>query len=155
MIDLEKIRAIAEEQLQGSDLFIVSLTASPANEIELLVDSDTSVGIDQCVALNRAVEAAFDRDTEDFELTVASAGIGQPLRTLRQYLKLVGRPVEVVLRSGSKLVATLREATDEALTLEYTEKVAVEGKKRKETVTVTRTYPLAEIKLTREHIDFK
>ena len=155
MIDLEKIRAIAEEQLQGSDLFIVSLTASPANEIELLVDSDTSVGIDQCVALNRAVEAAFDRDTEDFELTVASAGIGQPLRTLRQYLKLVGRPVEVVLRSGSKLVATLREATDEALTLEYTEKVAVEGKKRKETVTVTRTYPFAEIKLTREHIDFK
>ncbi len=155
MIDLDKLRAIAEEQIAHTDLFIVSLTQTPANEIELLIDSDTAVSIEQCIALNRAIEEAFDRDVEDFELTVASSGVGQPLKTLRQYLKLIGKKVEVVLKNGTKLVATLRHATEDALTLEYTEKVAVEGKKRKQEVVTVREIPLAEIKTTREHIEFK
>ena len=100
MIDTEKIIAIAERKLEGSEMFVVGCHCSPGNEIELLIDSDTSVSIDACVALSRAVEAEFDRDAEDFSLTVASAGIGSELRCLRQYRKLVGRPVEVLLLSG-------------------------------------------------------
>lgn len=141
--------------MEGSDLFVVSCTATPANEVELLIDSDTSVAIDQCVALSRAIEAEFDRDVEDFELMVASAGIGSELKQLRQYRKLVGRPVEVLLTNGIKILALLDKVSEEEITLSYEEKQAVEGKKRKELVKVTRTYPFSEIKYTKEHLDFK
>ena len=155
MIDTKKIIAAAERHLRDTDMFVVDCTCTAGNEVELLIDSDTSVSIDACVALSRAVEAEFDRDAEDFSLTVASAGIGSELRCLRQYRKLVGRPVEVLLLSGVKITAQLDAADEEGITLSYEEKQTVEGKKRKQTVRVTRTYPFAEIKSTREFLDFK
>ena len=155
MIETKKIIEAAERHLEGSDMFVVECTSTPGNEIELTIDSDTSVGIDACVALSRAVEADLDRDAEDFSLTVASAGIGSELRTLRQYRKLVGRPVEVLLTNGVKILAHLDEATDEGITLSYEEKQAVEGKKKKQLVKVTRSYPFDQIKYTKEWLDFK
>ena len=155
MIDTKKITEAAERHLEGTDMFVVECTSTPGNEIELTIDSDTSVGIDACVALSRAVEADLDRDAEDFSLTVASAGIGSELRTLRQYRKLVGRPVQVLLTNGVKILAHLDEATDEGVTLSYEEKQAVEGRKRKQPVKVTRSYPFAQIKYTKEWLDFK
>ena len=155
MIDTKKITEAAERHLEGTDMFVVECTSTPGNEIELTIDSDTSVGIDACVALSRAVEADLDRDAEDFSLTVASAGIGSELRTLRQYRKLVGRPVEVLLTNGVKILAHPDEATDEGVTLSYEEKQAVEGRKRKQPVKVTRSYPFAQIKYTKEWLDFK
>ena len=155
MIDTRKITDIAEQKLQGTDLFIVDCTCTPNNEIELIVDSDTSVGIDACAELSRAVETELDREAEDFSLTVMSAGIGSELRTLRQYRKLTGHSVEVLLTSGVKLLARLDEVSDEGVTLSYEEKQTVEGKKRKQLVKVSRTYPFAEIKYTKEWLDFK
>lgn len=155
MIDLQKIKQLAEQNLEGTDLFVVECTCSPANEIELTIDSDTSVAIDACVTLSRAIEDALDRDEEDFSLTVMSAGIGSELRSVRQYRKLVGSSVEVLLASGVKILAKLDAVDDEGITLSYEEKQAVEGKKRKQLVKVTRTYPFPEVKSTREWLDFK
>lgn len=155
MIDTKKITEAAERHLEGTDVFVVSCTCSPMNEVELSVDSDTSVAIDACMAISRAVEAEFDREQEDFSLTVASAGIGSDLRSLRQYRKLVGASLEVLLLSGIKVLAKLEQVDDEGITLSYPEKQVVEGKKRKQEVTVTRRYPFAEIKYAREHLDFK
>ena len=155
MIDTRKITALAEQKLEGTDLFVVDCTCTPGNEVELIVDSDTSVGIDACAELSRAIETELDRDAEDFSLTVMSAGIGSELRSLRQYRKLVGHSVEVLLLSGVKLLARLDEVSDEGITLSYEEKQAVEGKKRKQLVTVSRSYPFAEIKYTKEWLDFK
>lgn len=155
MIDTRKITALAEKRLEGTDLFVVDCTCTPGNEVELTLDSDTSVGIDACAELSRAIEAELDREAEDFSLTVMSAGIGSELRSLRQYRKLVGHSVEVLLLSGVKLLARLDEVTDEGITLSYEEKQAVEGKKRKQLVTVSRSYPFAEIKYTKEWLDFK
>lgn len=155
MLDLEKIRSVAGERLDGTDLFVVEVKSLPGNVIEVLIDSDSSVSIDDCAALSRAINDAFDRDTEDYELTVASAGIGQPLRMLRQYRKLVGKPVEVILKNGTKIIAELRDAGEHTITLAYPEQVAIEGRKRKETIERVVEYPLDEIKWTKEHLDFK
>lgn len=154
-MDCEKIKAIAREQMAQGPLYVVDCTCSPANEVELTIDSDSSVSIEECVELSRRINEAFEDTDEDFSLTVSSAGIGQPLRVLRQYLKLIGRPVEVLLAGGTKILATLLAADAESITLSYEEKVAVEGKKRKQTVAVERRYPLAEVKYTREWLDFK
>ena len=86
---------------------------------------------------------------------MASAGIGSELRCLRQYRKLTGRPVEVLLTGGTRLLATLLGADAEGIDLSYPEKQAVEGKKRRQTVEVTRRFTYDEIKWTREHLDYK
>jgi ribosome maturation factor RimP len=125
------------------------------NEVELLIDSDTSVTIEKCVELSRKIEAEFDRDVEDFSLTVASAGIGSELKCVRQYRKLIGSSVEVLLLSGIKLLAKLDAVDDEGITVSYEEKQTVEGKKRKVLVNVVRTYRFDEIKYTKEYLDFK
>ena len=155
MIEAQKIREAAEKFMEGSDLFVVEVKVSPANDVELTIDSDTAVSIDTCVELSRAIEAEFDREQEDFSLMVASAGVGQPLKVLRQYRKLIGKPVEVVLKDGTKILAELRDASEESITIAYPEKVAVEGKKRKVEVENTRTYPLDDVKTTKEYLDFK
>lgn len=155
MIDCEKILAIADRELAGTDLFTVSCKCSALNEVELLIDSDTHVTIERCAELSRTIEAEFDRDVEDFSLTVASAGIGSELKNIRQYRKLIGQSVEVLLLSGVKVLAKLDEVTDEDITISYEEKQAIEGKKRKVLVSVVKNYPFDQIKYTKEYLDFK
>ena len=155
MIDATRVREIAETQMEGTDLFVIEVRVSPANEIGVTVDSDTQVGIDRCVELSRSIEGALDREQEDFELTVMSAGIGQPLKMLRQYRKLIGRPVEVILKDGGKIVGNLTDTSETSIAVEYEERVAVDGKKRKQLVTTRRELSLDEVKSTSEYLDFK
>jgi ribosome maturation factor RimP len=158
------IQAVNEELPTGGALFLVDVKVR-GDEVEVTIDSDTRVTIDDCAALTKAVEAHFDRETDDFALTVSSAGIGQPLVVARQFRKLVGRQVEVVLLGGRKFTATLDavETPDgdrgglegASMTLSYPEKQRADGEKRPRVVTVTGTFPLTEVKSTCEHIDFK
>ena len=95
MIEAQKVIEIAEKILEGSDMFVVDCKASPAGEIELLIDSDTAVKLDDCARINRAIEAELDREVEDYSLLVASAGIGSELKLLRQYRKILGGSVVI------------------------------------------------------------
>lgn len=155
MIDIKKVIEIAKRELEGTDMFVVECKASPMGEIELLIDSDTAVKLEDCAALNRAIEAELDRDVEDYALMVASAGIGSELKLLRQYRKILGSSVEVLLKDGIKILAKLDDANDEGIAISYEEKQAVEGKKRKVTVEVTKEYKWEEIKYVKEYLDFK
>ncbi|MDR0955257.1 MAG: ribosome assembly cofactor RimP [Rikenellaceae bacterium] len=155
MIDAKKIEEIIGSFTEGTDLFPVEVKISPANEVEVVIDSDTGVTIDQCVALSRAIEEGFDREAEDFELSVLSAGIGQPLKLPRQYQNTLGKPVEVVLKNGMKYAGTLEAVDEKSLTLSYEEMQLPEGKKRKVRVEVRREFPLDEIKSTVRQILFR
>lgn len=155
MIDIKKVIEVAERELEGTDMFIVECKASPMGEIELLIDSDTAVKLEDCAALNRAIEAEFDRDVEDFALMVASAGIGSELKLLRQYHKILGSDVEVLLKDGVKILAKLESADEGGIAISYEEKQVVEGKKRKVTVQVTKEYKWEEIKYVKEYLNFK
>lgn len=155
MIDAKQVIAIAERLLEGTDMFVVECTSSPMGDIELLIDSDSAVRLEDCATLNRAIEAELDREVEDYSLMVASAGIGSELKLLRQYRKVLGRSVEVLLKDGIKILAHLDDATEAGIILSYEEKQAVEGKKRKITVEVTKEYRWEEIKYVKEYLDFK
>ena len=154
-MDIKEVVAVAEKALEGTDMFVVDCTITPDNTIDLTLDSDTSVSIDTCAMLNHAIGEKFNRDEEDYSLTVASAGIGEPLKLVRQYHKLVGESVEVLLKSGVKVLATLDEVSEEAITLSYDEAVVVEGKKKKQMQRTTHTYSFDEIKWTKEYLDYK
>lgn len=154
-MDIKEITLAAEKALEGTDMFVVECTIAPDNTIDLTLDSDTSVSIDACAMINRAIGEKFDRDVEDYSLTVASAGIGEPLKLVRQYKKLVGQSVEVLLKSGVKFLATLDDVSEETITLSYDEAVVVEGKKKKQMQRTTHTYSFEEIKWTKEYLDYK
>jgi len=153
MADIQKIKAFAEAHLGEGELFVVGVAALPSGEVEVIIDSDRDVSIDACVDLSRALEAEFAEGDDDFALIVTSAGIGRPLQMLRQYRKLVGRQVEVLLCTGRKMVATLDDADQSSITVSYSRMETVEGKKRKQKVTTTERLPLAELKWTKEHIE--
>ena len=155
MIDVKTVTEIAERHLEGSDIYVVECKISPMGEIELLIDSDTAVKLEDCAALNRAIEAELDREVEDYSLMVASAGIGTELKLLRQYNKIIGSSVEVLLKDGIKLLAKLNSADEAGIAISYEEKQAVEGKKRKVTVEVAKDYMWEEIKYVKEYLDFK
>ena len=155
MIDAKHIIEIAEKFLADTDMFVVECKTSPMGDIELLIDSDTAVKLEDCAALNRAIEAELDREVEDYSLMVASAGIGSELRLLRQYKKILGNSVEVLLKDGIKILAKLNDATEKGIILSYEEKQVVEGKKRKVTVEVTKEYEWEDIKYVKEYLDFK
>ncbi len=121
----------------GEDLFLVEVKELPDDAFEVFIDSDSRVSVEDCIALTRAINAHFGEELDDYSLTVSSAGVGQPLKMLRQYQKLLGREVDVVTKSGKKLTATLEAADEESIT--------INGEKT----------PLTEIKTTKEHIDFK
>lgn len=155
MIDAQKVIDIASKHLEGSDMFVVECKTTPMGEIELLIDSDTAVKLEDCAALNRAIEAELDREVEDYSLMVASAGIGSELKLLRQYAKIIGKSVEVLLKDGIKILAKLDKADDNGIVISYEEKQLIEGKKRKQTVEVTKEYKWEEIKYVKEYLDFK
>ena len=155
MIDVKHVMEMAERFLADTDMFVVECKISPMGDIELLIDSDTAVKLEDCATLNRAIEAELDREVEDYSLMVASAGIGSELKLLRQYKKILGNSVEVLLKDGIKILAKLNDATEEGIVLSYEEKQAVEGKKRKVTVEVTKEYKWEEIKYVKEYLDFK
>ena len=107
MINKEQIATLAEEAIQGTDLFLVEVKVKPANVIEVYVDADSAVNIDQCVAISRFVESKMDRDVEDFELSVLSWGLSGALKLDRQLQKYVGKDVEVKTKELGKIQGKL------------------------------------------------
>ena len=152
MIDKTALEQVINEALEGSKLYLVTLQVSKDNVIDIALDSDEDITIDDCVAVNDAVHAAFDRDDEDYELTVGSYGITSPLLLPRQYLKNVGYEVEVLTCDGRKLKGVLAAADDEGFTLSMTVKRKLEGKKRPELVEEQERFKYSDIKYTKNII---
>ena len=133
-------------------MFLVTLKVSKDNIIDVALDSDEDITIDDCVAVNDAVLAAFDRDDEDYELTVGSYGITSPFLLPRQYRKNVGYEVEVLTADGRKLKGVLADADDEGFVLTTTVKKKLEGKKRPELVEEQERFNYSDIKYTKNII---
>jgi len=155
MIDKEIIRQAVEDFTKETEIFLVSVEVKPANIIVVEIDSDGSVGIDDCIALNKFIESKLDRDIEDFELEVGSAGISQPFKVLRQYRKYIGQEVEVLTKAGKKLQGILQDANEQGIALKVEKLVKLEGAKRKMTVIENLTFAYDEIKYTKYLIRFK
>ena len=155
MIDKKAIIDVVNEALAQSDAFLVEVTVSGDNRIVVEIDSYSSVSIDDCVRLNGIIESHFDRDVEDYELEVGSAGLTSPLRVKAQYDKNVGNPVEVLTADGRKLKGTLEEVTPEGFDLVVTEKVKHEGEKRPRLEQRPIRFTYSEVKWTKYLIDFK
>jgi len=151
----EIIRAV-ETAVQERGCFIVDVTVSAANDVEIVLEKeDGTVDWNDCAAIDAVMHGAFDQDAEDYSLTVSSAGLDRPFKVYRQFLKAVGTRVDVKFKGGRRLVATLVAAAEDAITLKYTALEAVDGKKKKEKVEHEEVCPLADINSVTPYIDFK
>lgn len=155
MIDNKLIIKLVEEHCLEREIFPVDITVSPNNRIMVLIDADQGVSIEHCIALSRHIEGNLDREQEDFELEVSSAGLDQPLKIVRQYLKNIGRRVKVTQSDGKSLSGLLLSADADRFTIEAEVKILPEGKKKKVTVKQQFTFEYTNIQSTKLEISFK
>jgi ribosome maturation factor RimP len=155
MIAREQIEKIITPKIEEEGLFIVEISVSSSNRITVFIDGDKGVTIDQCIDISRLIDQSLNRDEEDFELDVSSAGLDLPLKVQRQYIKNIGRLVDVVLSNGQKLTGKIVNANDEGVNLEVEKNIQIEGKKRKQPVTEIDTFKYSDIKSTKIVVSFR
>lgn len=153
MITKEQIISLAEEALKDTDQYVVNVTVSKDNVIELFIDSDTAVTIDDCVDVSNYVEGHLDRDVEDFELSVSSAGIDEPLLVTRQYGKYIDSNVFITKNDGEKKMYKLISFNEKEVEVQYAEPKKY-GKLTKIVYHENETILIEEIKEIRPYIKF-
>lgn len=155
MIDKNVVRKLVDEWLEGKEYFLVSIEISQDDKIVVEIDHADGVWIEDCVALSRFIEEHLDREVEDYELEVGSAGLGQPFKVPQQYINFIGKEVEVMDADGKKVKGILKSVDGNDFTLGVEEKVKVEGKKRPVKQEVDHPYKMDQVKYTKYVISFK
>ena len=155
MIDKNIVKKIVEEWLQDKDYFLVSIEISPDDKIVVEIDHVDGVWIEDCVDLSRYIEDHLNRDEEDYELEVGSAGLGQPFKVPQQYINFIGKEVEVLVADGKKVKGILKAVDGNDFTVGVEEKVKVEGKKRPVKQEVDYNFQMDKVKYTKYIISFK
>ena len=155
MIDKSIVKSLVEEWLADKDYFLVDIQTSQDDRIVVEIDHADGVWIEDCVELSRFIEERLNRDEQDYELEVGSAGLGQPFKVAQQYVNCIGKEVEVLTAEGKKVKGILKAVDGRLFTVTTQEKVKVEGKKRPQLQEVDREYNMDEVKYCKYLISFK
>lgn len=120
-MDKNLIISAITPDVEALGAFIVDVTVSNANDIEIIIEKDAdSVTWDDCSALDKAFHEKFNQDEEDYALTVSSAGLDRPFKVMRQFQKAVGTPVDVWMKGGKKQKGILTAVSEEEITVDGT-----------------------------------
>ncbi|MGE9311522.1 ribosome assembly cofactor RimP [Niabella sp. CJ426] len=154
---MEAVIQRVEKQIQdilaaNPEHFLVEIKVKPTNNIKVFIDGDNGIGIGDLVKYNRALykeleEAALFPEG-DFSLEVSSAGLGEPLKMHRQYVKNLNRFVEVTQLEGHKTEGVLTAVDETGIVVEETV-----GKGKKAEI-VKHTIAFSDIKSTQIQIKF-
>lgn len=155
MIDKSAVEQATKEWLEGKEYFLVGLDITADDRIVVEIDHKDGVWVDDCADLSRFIESRLDREEEDYELEVGSAGLGQPFRVRQQYEIHEGHNVEVLARDGRKHRGVLTHVGPEHFGLLTTQKIKEEGMKRPKMAEVELTFAYDEVKATKYLIDVK
>jgi len=117
MITSEKIIALIQQHIQGTDIFLVEADVKQGNLIRVYVDRPDGISIDECVKISRFINEQLDRDVEDYSLEVSSPGASSPYRVKQQYEKNIGRMIEVTLEDGDKITGKLATVSEDLIVL--------------------------------------
>lgn len=160
MINKQDLQSWIEQYLQGSEYELITLNVSAANDILVEVDRLAGVDVDFCAQLNHflvekleAANANANTNADDYSLEVGSVSLTDPFKTKMQYRKNLGHDVEILIE-GKKLRGQLVSVDDDTFSVDIEEKVAIEGKKRKETRIVTHTWRYDEPKYVKYDLKF-
>jgi len=148
-------RLLAEALSFHPDLFLIDLHIDDQSRVQVLIDGDNGVSLEQCVKVSRHIEYQLDRDVHDFSLEVSSIGATHPLQMARQYRKNIGRKLAVHTTDNDNFKATLTQADDQQITLEWKTREPKPIGKGKHNVVKQLQVPYNQIKKATVQIQFK
>jgi ribosome maturation factor RimP len=157
MIDKKKVIKLIDERMQELDakLYLVDLSISSSNVIHVTIDkTEGRVSIEECISVSRNIEKNLDREKEDFELNVSSAGLDRPLIHWNQYRKHRGKRVKVTTTEGKKVEGQLVEVEEDFIKLQNEKVEKIEGTKKKQNIVEEIILPFKQIKETKIVISF-
>jgi ribosome maturation factor RimP len=136
ILPIQRIEALIEGLIaETKEIFLVSVKIKPTNNFKVFLDADNGLSIEKCIKINRALYRIMEEEgwypDGNFSLEVSSPGVDEPLKSLRQYKKNIGRKVEVTLTDDAKIEGKLLEAAEDGIKVEVTE-----GKNKKAVITV-------------------
>ena len=133
MIKKEIIEQLTADVLTG-EFFLIQVTVKQGNVIEVIIDGDNGVSIQKCVDVSRYIEQHLDRESEDFELSVYSAGLGNPFKVYRQYEKNIGKEVDVKQGEEKPLIGTILSVDENGFDRETKVSIKDEATRKKKEV---------------------
>ncbi|MBT3611664.1 MAG: ribosome assembly cofactor RimP [Flavobacteriales bacterium] len=151
MISKEEIKRVAEPKIKEQGGFFVDVKVNTANVITIFFDRMEGVQVGHCLLISKYIEEHFDREVEDYELTVCSAGLENPFMVDEQYQKYIGKEVGVLLTNGKRKTGVIL-SYDKSLLLEVVKK---KKGSRKNYILEEVSIPKKEIKETKLKINFK
>ena len=152
----ENIQKLLAEALSlQPDLFLIDLHIDDQSRVQVVLDGDNGVSLKQCIKVSRHIEHQLDREVHDFSLEVSSAGATYPLQMVRQYKKNIGRKLAVHTIDNVNLKATLTQADDDQITLEWKAREPKPIGKGKHTVVKQLQVPYNQIEKATVQIQFK
>lgn len=155
MIDKNVVEKLVNQWLEEKDYFLVDIEISRDNRIVVEIDHADGVWIEDCVQLSRFIEDNLNRDDEDYELEVGSAGLGHPFKVRQQFINFTGKEVEVLDAEGKKWKGLLKNVDGDEFTVTVKEKIKKEGSKRPTLEDVDHTFNMNNVKYTKYLISFK
>lgn len=115
----EQIIKAVEAAVAQRGCFIVEVTVSKENDIEIIIEKEEGVvDWEDCAAIDKVMHEAFDQDAEDYALTVSSAGLDRPFKVMKQFQKAIGTKVDVWMKGGKKVKGVLEAANEAAITVD-------------------------------------
>ncbi|WP_439129716.1 ribosome assembly cofactor RimP [Polaribacter sp.] len=153
-MDNKKVKDLVDEALElNKSLFLIDLSISVNNKIQVVVDGDNGVPLSECIRISRNVEHNLDREEEDFSLEVTTPDIAHPLSEKRQYIKNIGRILKVKT-AEQEFEGTLAEADQDKIILQWKAREPKPIGKGKITVEKTVTLEYKDIKEAKVKIVF-
>lgn len=147
----QEIIKVADLKIKELDGFLVDVKVNTNNVITIFFDRMEGVRVEHCLEVSKYVEAHFDRDVDDYELTVCSAGLDNAFMVDEQYQKSIGKEVNVLLANGKRKTGIIL-SYDGTLIIEVVKK---KKGSRKTYITEHVNILKEEIKETKLKINFK
>tara|TARA_B100001142_G_scaffold75556_1_gene76221 strand:+ start:1539 stop:1994 length:456 start_codon:yes stop_codon:yes gene_type:complete len=141
MISKQQIREVVEPKIKELKGFLVDIKVNTSNNITIFFDRMEGVKVEHCLEISKYFESNFDREIEDYELTVCSAGIDRPFVVDEQYQKYIGSEVGVLLNNGKKKTGVI---------LSYEDRLKLKVAKKKKGS--RKQYLLEEVMIAKEEI---
>lgn len=151
MISYSEIIKVVEPKINELDGFLVDVKVNTSNFITIFFDRMDGVQVEHCLEISKYFEEKFDREIEDYEITVCSAGLDNAFTVDKQYQKYIGKEVGVLLMNGKRKSGIIVNYNED-LTLDVVKK---KKGSRKEYINEQVNIPRSQIKETKLKINFK
>lgn len=133
-MDKQTIEGLLLKKLEELDLFLVELNVSADNVVTVYADGMNNISVEQCTAIARYLRSELGEAADSFEITASSPGLDRPFRHKNQYIKNIGKSVEVLKVDGDKLEGKINQATENEIVLNIYKKRNPKNKALKPTL---------------------